>query len=75
MRTIKIATIPASTSFPGLVKEAGYKKPKGFASKCEVPGMKEIMVIGVRDAITGDGFAMASIGNGMYEIHYWTMEG
>lgn len=72
---VKIRTIPSTTSFNRLVREAGYRKPKGISSKCKVPGMKEIIVVGVRDAVTGDGFAMTDIGKGMFEIHYWTMEG
>ena len=70
MTTTRVV-LPATTLFGSLVKEAGYKKPKGQVRKLKVPKGDTIYVITVRDAETGDGFAMTRLKDGNFEVEYW----
>ena len=71
--TVRREKVSAGTSFFGLVARARFAKPKGEAHAVRMPDGGVIYVITVKDAATGDGFAMSELACGDYEVEYWKM--
>lgn len=71
--TVRRERVSGSSSFFGLVARARFAKPKGDVHAVQMPDGDVIYVITVKDAATGDGFAMSELACGDYEVEYWKM--
>lgn len=70
----EIRRISADTEYNFLLAHLGFAKPKGFISRCRVPGMEEIIIIGTVDMASGSKFVMTKMSDGEFEVHCHMVE-